>query len=422
MTNTSRALKLVLVLWSSGCTRSAAENVEHASEDAENNNNNNNNLGCAWGSATCNTATGAAALNTESNNNSSGTIHVHRTAFSTPNMNTMTMPLSADYTSQQEDDEDEQLGGFLISGHVVAADDGLSYFATSTSESGLLTIPFTDCGPVGSVTEQLSLKEMQFRNFPAQAETSWAKVKQAQLVVCLHPLEVIVSGNHEETRTFEAGDVILFEDTVGKGHKLRAPLPLSKTDQNLPFEERTLSVMSFNLPQHKPVAATLNFGKNFGESSSSSSKPCLLHDVVEDSDHPQVYNPQDNEVLWFGRPRRRWIFGGVGLTISSALTLTLSHVVPAKYSVKLGHVCLAGAGAYASVKGFEALEDEFIRRSEESITDSAAYEEDELLTDDIQSTPESFVNSSDFHKADAATVEIETFEDTLQEIISTVTA
>ena len=341
------------------------------------------------------------------------------------------MPVSSASQSEDEDEQDEErvdsasngngneLGGFVISGHVVAADDGLSYFATtSSSPTGLLTIPFTDCGPVGSVTEQLPLKDIKFRHFPALAETSWAKVKQTQLVVCLHPLEVIVSGNHEEVRTFEAGDVILFEDTVGKGHKLRAPLALSETDKKLPFEERTLSVMSFNLPQHKPVAATLNFDKDINH---SSSKPCLLHDV-EEEDTPTVYNPQNSDVMWFGRSRRRWILGGVGLTISSALTLTLSHIVPANYSVKMGQGCLVGASVYASVKGFEALEDEIIRRTEEFITDTAAYEEDELLTDDVQSTSEAFVNSSDFDSTGTTTVEIETFEDTLQEIVNTVTA
>ena len=62
--------------------------------------------------------------------------------------------------------------------------------------------------------------------------------KDPQLLVVLKPLELTVSGNGGESRRFQAGDCVLLEDTVGKGHKLS------------PVGGEELSVLMLALPRH----------------------------------------------------------------------------------------------------------------------------------------------------------------------------
>ena len=168
--------------------------------------------------------------------------------------------------------------GYYLAAHVVTDPrDGLSYFASVEPSSSSATdandrhleIPYLDCGYSGSTTQAIPLKSGHFRHLPPgvhpQAWTTATSTrspgaallstlisgggdsseapsgghrKDPQLLVVLKPLELTVSGNGSEARRFRAGDCVLLEDTVGKGHKLS------------PVDGEELSVLMLALPRH----------------------------------------------------------------------------------------------------------------------------------------------------------------------------
>ena len=186
--------------------------------------------------------------------------------------------------------------GFKLAGRVVTSpSDGLSYFidapkvVDSSEEIGgdwMMTIPYSyiECGPtIESTTEAFSLADMVLRHFPASASMShWTNLGggitiennmneegeeddgskyidtdgnnegHPKLLVALSPIEITVSGNDEESRIFQPGDVILMEDTLGKGHKMRAA-PGNSNKQ--PGIHQDMSVLMVSLPHtiHFPI-------------------------------------------------------------------------------------------------------------------------------------------------------------------------
>ena len=166
--------------------------------------------------------------------------------------------------------------GYALAAHVVTdPSDGLSYFATepfpdivpksalasssTTTDNHHLEIPYSDCGYSGSTTQAVPLKAGHFRHLPPGAHPqSWTTAtsasagnallaalggngghrKDPQLMIALKPLKITVSGNGGESRRFSAGDCILLEDTVGRGHKLD------------PIGGEELSVLMLTLPRH----------------------------------------------------------------------------------------------------------------------------------------------------------------------------
>jgi len=175
--------------------------------------------------------------------------------------------------------------GFNLAAHVVTdPSDGLSYFATAPpstltnlSDSDAqqhLQIPYMECGSSGSTTQAITIRLGHFRHLPPGTRPhSWTTAtsthqpgeggllsslgdglglnvggvgsdrrgqprKDPQLLVALGPLELTVSGNGGQTRTFGAGNVVLLEDTVGRGHKLS------------PTDGEELSVLMLSLPRH----------------------------------------------------------------------------------------------------------------------------------------------------------------------------
>jgi len=166
--------------------------------------------------------------------------------------------------------------GYALAAHVVTdPSDGLSYFATepfpdivpksalasssTTTDNHHLEIPYSDCGYSGSTTQAIPLKAGHFRHLPPGAHPqSWTTAtsaragnallaalsgngghrKDPQLMIALKPLKITVSGNGGESRRFSAGDCVLLEDTVGRGHKLD------------PIGGEELSVLMLTLPRH----------------------------------------------------------------------------------------------------------------------------------------------------------------------------
>lgn len=77
--------------------------------------------------------------------------------------------------------------------------------------------PLTDGGPIGHLSQSVAVKEVVFRKVPAgynDLHTAPAK----QYVVLLNG-GVEIETSLGEKRKFEQGEVLLMEDTTGKGHR-----------------------------------------------------------------------------------------------------------------------------------------------------------------------------------------------------------
>lgn len=164
--------------------------------------------------------------------------------------------------------------GYRVTAVVYAKDDGLSYFwkgdQSQQHQDQLPYIPFLECNAVGSTTAQLPFQYGTFRNFPCGAQPAFflPATYPGQLLICLSAVQLTVSGNQEETRTFRAGDVILLEDTTGKGHKVRACCSTDCTDSASSSDLAShvhddMNVMLLTLPhpsgwQHKGSSSNFN--------------------------------------------------------------------------------------------------------------------------------------------------------------------
>lgn len=186
--------------------------------------------------------------------------------------------------------------GFQLTARIVTSpSDGLSYFLDMPEDpdgeigNWMMNIPYAyvECGQsVESTTEAFSLEDMVVRHFPGGAEMGhWVNLAggvtvesislddqeegsdgneneskyingnhdgHPKLLVALSPIIITVSGNDGEARTFYPGDVVLMEDTLGKGHKMRAA---PEEDKKLGVRGKDLSVLMVSLPHtvHYPM-------------------------------------------------------------------------------------------------------------------------------------------------------------------------
>ena len=216
--------------------------------------------------------------------------------------------------------------GFAMSARVVSSSDGLSYFSDDVPD---FRIPFLECGTVGRTTQPIQLRHLAFRHLPPQkASPAWSNTGPIpQIVVCLHPLQITVSGAPTEPREFEAGDVILMEDSMGQGHKISA----------LNNEEKDLSVLILTLNQRHQAKL------------SSKSKPCSSpYSVLSKPSHTQKY-------LNF----RRLFLTSAGLGVSSLLTFFLGKVAPHVLAVGVGGACVIVGGTCGVVYAGENFMNEY---------------------------------------------------------------
>lgn len=91
-----------------------------------------------------------------------------------------------------------------------------------------LEIPLIDQGEIGYLSENFEVKKLQFRKVSADYDYDFHHVPQKQFIVLLNG-GVEIETSLGELRRFQTGEILLVEDTVGKGHKTK----------NLEKKERT---------------------------------------------------------------------------------------------------------------------------------------------------------------------------------------
>ena len=81
-------------------------------------------------------------------------------------------------------------------------------------------IPLYDSGPIGFLSDPLKVKEIIFRAVEPAYDYDFHNAPQKQYLILLDG-EIEIETSTGKIRHFKAGDILLLEDTTGKGHKTK---------------------------------------------------------------------------------------------------------------------------------------------------------------------------------------------------------
>jgi hypothetical protein len=97
---------------------------------------------------------------------------------------------------------------------IYSGEDGESHFAE-------VDIPLRDAGEIGALSEQFPVSGIIFRETGGDYDYSWHNAPCRQFVLMLEgSVEIEVSDGTR--RIFHSGDILLAEDTTGRGHISKA--------------------------------------------------------------------------------------------------------------------------------------------------------------------------------------------------------
>lgn len=75
-------------------------------------------------------------------------------------------------------------------------------------------------GEIGQLSKNIDVKSLQFRKVSPDYDYDFHHAPQKQYIVLLDG-GVEITTSLGETRQFQTGEILLMEDTTGKGHKTR---------------------------------------------------------------------------------------------------------------------------------------------------------------------------------------------------------
>ena len=90
-----------------------------------------------------------------------------------------------------------------------------------------ITIPLRDAGSIGKLSTGISAKEIIFREVTPSYDYDFHNAPQKQYIILLDG-EIEIETSLGDKRTFKSGEVLLVEDTTGKGHKTRNLQPINR--------------------------------------------------------------------------------------------------------------------------------------------------------------------------------------------------
>ena len=89
------------------------------------------------------------------------------------------------------------------------------------------SIPLNDSGSIGFLSDPLKVKEVIFREVEPTYDYDFHNAPQKQYLILLDGL-IEIETSTVEIRHFKAGDILLLEDTTGKGHKTKNLQPIRR--------------------------------------------------------------------------------------------------------------------------------------------------------------------------------------------------
>lgn len=90
-----------------------------------------------------------------------------------------------------------------------------------------LFIPLADAGEIGRLSEPLPVASIIFREVEPDYDYSFHNAPQKQYLILIDGA-IEIETTLGEKRQFKAGDVLLLEDTEGKGHRTRNLQPVKR--------------------------------------------------------------------------------------------------------------------------------------------------------------------------------------------------
>ena len=100
---------------------------------------------------------------------------------------------------------------------IVADENGISHFLD-------FDVPLVDAGAIGRMSAPQPGRGVIFRETEATYDYDWHQPPQKQWIVLLDG-EISIETGDGETRTFRGGDMLLVEDTHGRGHRTKQLSP-----------------------------------------------------------------------------------------------------------------------------------------------------------------------------------------------------
>jgi hypothetical protein len=97
--------------------------------------------------------------------------------------------------------------------------------------------PLKDSGPIGSLSDRVPAKAVIFRENGPGYDYEWHVAPERQFIIMLDgKVEIEVSDGSR--RTFGGGDVLLVEDTTGRGHRSRHVVPQPRRSVFIVLDEQ----------------------------------------------------------------------------------------------------------------------------------------------------------------------------------------
>ena len=90
-----------------------------------------------------------------------------------------------------------------------------------------ISVPLKENGNVGSLSDAVAAKEVIFREVEPTYDWDFHTAPQKQYIVLLDG-EIEIETSLHQKRKFCGGDVLLVEDTTGKGHKTKNLRPVKR--------------------------------------------------------------------------------------------------------------------------------------------------------------------------------------------------
>lgn len=90
-----------------------------------------------------------------------------------------------------------------------------------------ILIPLKDAGEIGKLSEQFPATSIIFREVVPEYDYNFHNAPQKQYLILIDG-EIEIETTLGEKRQFKAGDVLLLEDTEGKGHRTRNLQPIKR--------------------------------------------------------------------------------------------------------------------------------------------------------------------------------------------------
>jgi hypothetical protein len=90
-----------------------------------------------------------------------------------------------------------------------------------------IEIPLSEAGSIGRLSETFPANGVIFREVEQSYDWNFHNAPQKQYIILLDG-EIEIETSLGEKRIFKAGEVLLVEDTTGKGHKTRNLQPIKR--------------------------------------------------------------------------------------------------------------------------------------------------------------------------------------------------